>query len=321
MKHMDIGSMLVRLKKHMPVSSELKRNFRKNPAVSNRNLLVRRIPVLIAAALIFATLIVPVPNDMHRISAADLPKQKPCGADTVINYLQALIARDDGYASGLLKTAPEGPLTVSNPHYIGYNILASGNEGGKEYVDAESYLQYTANPYYQIIKSRYYLVQSDGGYLIENIEQLSQTEVYEKGGTIYRNSSDSMNSGANDGGEKEILRDSDIPFKHLPSGIYYRFSNLVYSEKSQLLIMAIQLTNEVDVPVWLKLLSYDAANNRFDLIDEIKAPAVNIGAEGLSIDPNGKYLTADIFYEDDKGTKKSVIVYDLQNKVKSETDR
>ncbi|NLC69570.1 MAG: hypothetical protein GX754_12490 [Clostridiaceae bacterium] len=68
---------------------------------------------------------------------------------------------------------PPGLLTVSNPRYTGFKVLERGsNHEGVEYADAEAYLSYTANPYYAIERSRYYLSLWKNGYIIDNIEPL-----------------------------------------------------------------------------------------------------------------------------------------------------
>lgn len=237
-----------------------------------------------------------------RLIRIDLEQEKLSSEDTVKKFIQALITGDEDYATSLVITSIEYPITISNSRQVGYKILSSDKEIGKNYVDAEVYLQSTAEPRYQIIKSRYYLSPSDGGYVIENIVENSKLEVYESEGTVF----------IDDGDKTVLLKESDIPADYMPKDIPHRFSSLVYFERSQTLIMNIQYMNENGESTSDSLLSYNVKDRKFDLIDEVESVEGSFGASSLSTDTGSQYLAVDLFTQGDKGS--TTVVYNLQNK-------
>lgn len=241
------------------------------------------------------------PGSMN-IIRIDLAQEKHSSADTVKKFMQALITRDEDYAASLVKTPIESSLTSSDSYQVGYKILSLGKENGKDYVDAEVYLQNNANPHYQIVKSRYYLSPSDDGYVIENIVENSKLEVYESEGTVF----------IGDGDKTVLLKESDIPVDYMPKDIPHRFSSLVYSERSHTLLMNIQYMNENGESTSISLLSYNVKSKKFNLIDELEAVEGSIGASNLSVDVDSQYLAVDLFTQGDKGS--TTVVYNLQNK-------
>ena len=245
------------------------------------------------------------PGSMN-IIRIDLTQEKLSYVDTVKRFIQALITRDEDYAASLVKIPIESSLNSPDFYHVGYKILSSGKDKEKDYVDVEEYLQNKNSPHYQILKSRYYLSPTKDGYTIENIVENSKLEVYESEGTIY----------IDDGGKTELLKESDIPAEYMLADIPHRFSSLVYSEKSQTLIMTIQYMNENHENASAALLSYNVKSRKFNLIDKIEAAEGSPGASSLSIDVGSKYLAVDLFSqgEGDKGS--TTVVYNLLNKNK-----
>jgi hypothetical protein len=268
--------------------------------------LVAAIAAVLCTALILPGLIHQVPE----VNAAELHVNDnislvPNPEETVEKYLQALIRRDEECAKSLLSFKAEAPLTVSNPHPSGYRILSSGKEYGKAYVEAEMQLQYTANPYYQIIQYRYELSMSEDEYRIDKITETNKIEVIEQTGTIVMYV---------DGGKKGILKLQDIPERYIGSSHSYRLSSLIYLESSNKLILAIHHMNEAARSISAALLSYDGNKESFELIDRVEAVKGSVCVSGLSLDPEGKYLAADIELESGDVHVGSIYVYRLADK-------
>ena len=245
------------------------------------------------------------PGSMN-IIRIDLTHEKLSSVDTVKKFIQALITRDEDYAASLVKTPIESSLNSPDFYHVGYNILSSGKDKEKDYVEVEEYLQNKNSPHYQILKSRYYLTPTKDGYTIENIVENSKLEVYESEGTIY----------VDDGSKTELLKESDIPAEYMLADIPHRFSSLVYSEKSQTLIMTIQYMNENHENASAALLSYNVKSRKFNLIDEIEAAEGSLSASSLSIDIGSKYLALDLFSQGESNKVSTTVVYNLQNKNK-----
>lgn len=102
--------------------------------------------------------------------------EKPASPEEVVaGSIEALIYRDEDFAHSFFSYDP-GYLKGTSPRQVGYRILGSGMENGKRYVDAETYLSYQ-DPYYQIDTTRYLLSETDRGYLIDEMVEISSQVV------------------------------------------------------------------------------------------------------------------------------------------------
>lgn len=238
----------------------------------------------------------------------DLSKDRLSAEDTVKNYIQALIMRDEDYAKGLLAPSMDMPQTLSNPHQVGYSILSTGKENGKDFVEAEIYWQYTASSYFEIEQVKIYLIPSSEGFLIDSIVNLSKTTVYEKEGTIF----------INDGAQKEVLRMSEIPMEFTSPGYSQKVASLVYDEDKQVLVMGVLTFNDMGDSTSLKLMRYNMPTKSFELIDNLQVTQGSIGISSLTMDSGNKYLTADLFYQDQANIRTSTLVYNLETLQKTE---
>lgn len=155
-----------------------------------------------------------------KLNRIDFSANKLAAGDTVRKFVQALVRRDDDFARSLMKNPP-AILTVSNPHPVGYRVVQSGWEGSREFVDAEIYSAYTAQPDYYIAKARFYLTLAENGYIIERVDFRENISVTadEKGSVFLTK-----------GNRKELLfKDSDIPAQYTVKG-KHRLASLAYSE-------------------------------------------------------------------------------------------
>lgn len=287
-----------------------------------------------------------------RIIKIELSANKEEKESIVGKYLQALILRDDDYAKSLMKDPPE-LLTMSNPRYVGFKILESSSQPDKDgstqeidYVDAEVYLSYTANPYYMIEKARYYLSEQEGGYIIDSIEPIESIQVYERDGVIYLEKEFKNQPIAQSENlvKLEMFKKDDIPAEFLPDAPF-RFSCLAYYNASAedkgdglavgedknvstkntnretygTLIFALQTfddgqqkSGENSIKPTVSLLSYSLEDKTFKLLDKISDPSGGIVCSNLTLDATGQYAAIDVFLEGPK-MKNFILVYDLNS--------
>lgn len=242
-----------------------------------------------------------------RLVKIDFTTVKQTPRDTVSRFLQALVVRDDDYAKSLMKNPPD-ILTVSNPHQVGYKILNSGQEEGRQYVDAEIYAQYTANPDYYITLARFYLSLGENGYIIDRMdsgESLTVTTDINQTG-IYLTKD----------GEKQLLfKDSDIPAQYATPGSH-RFASLAYDRQTANLVFAVQVLQDAarQQKASVKILNYNLNTKEFKLIDHITTVnnKFNAGVESLVIDDSGQYAAVNVFSADDTTYASHTFVYDLK---------
>ena len=250
-----------------------------------------------------------VPNhgpDNMRLVRIDFSQQNLSEEDVVRRFMQALIQKDEDYARTLMKAPADRSLTMSNPRQVGYSILSTGDENGRTFVEAATYWQYTAQPYYRIEKTKYYFTNLDGRCLIDDIVAVSKVEVFEKNGLVYLN---------DDGVEKVLFGRDHIPNEILEKDVVCSIFSLAYDEDGQILIMAIQSPHLDNKEVTgVGLLVYDVEEGSFRLINTIKSESESLGASKLILDPTGRYLAVDLFSQYGREWKSEVYVCDLQGR-------
>ena len=228
--------------------------------------------------------------------------------DTVANFIQALISRDDDYAKSLMKNPPD-LLTVSNPRIVGYKILGSGVENGKDYVEAKIYSAYTAQPDFQVFKQKFYLSSLENGYIIDEI--LIEDEL------VIGLSKDAQSVIMKGDKEQIIFNVKDIPANYLPEGDY-RIASLALNEEGNSIIFTIQVIEDDNQKSSVRVFTYDLSNLKFKLIDQIKNinDMENVVVESLIINSTGRYAAIKVFSSEDEEFKTSVLLYDLKDSKK-----
>lgn len=230
--------------------------------------------------------------------------------DTVANYIQALISRDDDYAKSLMHNPPD-LITVSNPRIVGYKILNSGSENGKQFVEAETYWSYTAQPDFQVLKQNYYLSPLNSGYIIDEITTVDELAIgLSKDGQslIMKKEKDQI-----------LFNISDIPKGYLSEG-NSRIASLSFSEEDNSVIFSVQVLEDGVQKSSVKVLAYDISNKEFKFIDHIKNinGKENVVIESLISDSEGRYAAVKLFSSDDPDFKTTVLVYDLKDNKKAD---
>ncbi len=240
--------------------------------------------------------------DNMRLVRVDLSQKALSPQGVVKRFIQALIKRDEDYARSLMRQPGGSPLTLSNPSQVGYKVLSSGMEQGESFVEAEVYWQYRAQPYYQIVRSRFHLSDQGEGYLIDRVTEISNLQVYEKGGVVY------LDSGTEKTAIIEKTRIGD--YLALPEDSSCKISSLAYLEDNPVLIMAFETAGENESErAWLTV--YNLEDGEFRFVDEIGAGARNSGASKLTLSPDGRYVSVDLFLQDDNGIRNTVYVFDI----------
>lgn len=228
--------------------------------------------------------------------------------DTVANFIQALISREDDYAKSLMQNPPD-LFTVSNPRIVGYKILKSSVENEKVCVEAEIYWAYTAQPDFQVLKQKFYLSPINSGYIIDEIT--TEDEL------VVGLSKDAQSVIMKKGVEQILFNVKDIPQIYLPEK-NYRIASLAFNEEGNSLIFSIQVLGDDVQKSSVKVLAYDIGNKEFKFIDEVKniKDKENVVIESLILDSAGRYAAIKLFSSDDPEFNTSVLVYDLMDNKK-----
>ncbi|AEV69857.1 TolB family protein [Acetivibrio clariflavus] len=230
--------------------------------------------------------------------------------NTVANFIQALISREDDYAKSLMHNPPD-LITVSNPRIVGYKILKSGSENGKLCIEAETYWSYKAQPDFQVLKQNYYLSSLNSGYIIDEIiteDELAVGVSKDGQSLVMKKEKDQI-----------LFNINDIPKNYL-SEENYRIASLAFSEEGNSVIFSIQVLEDDAQKSSVKVLAYDIRNKEFKFIDHIKNinGKENVVIESLISDSSGRYAAVKLFSSDDPDFKTTVLVYDLKNNKKAD---
>lgn len=207
---------------------------------------------------------------------------------TVEAWMEAVINRDDDYAKSLMSHPPD-ILTLSNPRPVGYTVDKAGQENGRIYVDAHQHLAYTADAYYQILDQRFYLKDTGHGYIIDEIKEIKNTQLYAREGTVYLEA----------GGSKSELFS-------IKAG---RLSSLAYHPQTGQIALAVQHKDGIDINV------YDIKKKTFADIASISGG--DIVATGICFSASGRYIA--LSYGDVNAGH--ILLYDMQNKQEQIIDK
>jgi hypothetical protein len=244
------------------------------------------------------------PPKIMKISLSD---KEITAEETVGQYLQALINRDDDYAKSIMEQPPEF-LTYSNPHQIGYQILGSEEESGTVSVKAEVYWTYTANPFYQVSTYEFVLIKKNHHFIIKSVNEILNKQII---GTD-RNEVQIIQ-----GDEQQTLFSfEDIPNEYITHK-NTRISSLVENPIEKTIIFSLQEYETLGRNSEVSLMTFDRDTETFSLLSRIKAnEGDDVVMEQMSLDSTGQYLAADLFMETANPT---LILFDL--KKESEINR
>jgi len=251
----------------------------------------------------------------NQVTRIDFTKNKLTAENTVAKYIQALMSREEDFAKSLLANPPAEPLTGSNPQVVGYNLLSIGTDKGRTYVDAQAFWSYTANPFYQMIKSRYYLESSENGFIISSIEPSETIEV---------SSLDEKEQVKliTNGSEQILFGKEEIPGEFLVAEGDYRIASLAYNESTQTVYFTLQYMREEDRPShsFVILLSYSIATKHFSKLDQITDldARKDVGVSKVTVDPSGQFVSMDLYH--DSAQEPLSLTYIYNTKTMERTD-
>lgn len=242
-------------------------------------------------------------SGQFQIMKVDLGEKALNAEQTVSQFLQALIVRDDDYAKSFMEHAPE-ILTISNPHQTGYRILSADEKDGSATVKAEVTWSYTANAYSMISTYEFKLASNENGYTITQVTELNNKEL-----TL-----DASTGKVKLNGDEILFSFSDVPTDNIQSS-NYRISSFVLNQEGNQVIFTIQEMQDGTHQAAVDLFTFDLTNKTFTFLDKVKLAEVekSIGISEMSLDESGKYLALDVFL-DEPPFSPYMLVYDLDQK-------
>ncbi|MFJ8236122.1 hypothetical protein ACIQ34_10285 [Ureibacillus sp. NPDC094379] len=229
-----------------------------------------------------------------RLAKIELGTQELTSVETVEQFLQALIVRDDDYAKSLM-SHPPAFLTVSNPSLKSFNILSTKLMNDVEQVQVEVTFADSHLPYTSLVKLDVQLKKDEelGRYKIESISELERTEGssedMEKVQLVKGNSNQHLFS------LQDLKDKGEIPNENI------RLSSIAYNRENGEVIVAVQEMPIQDEDFGVSLWSYDLKQNTFTFLDRIHSIQSNrdLVLEGITVSPNNKYIALNIFSEGD----------------------
>ncbi|GAA4865414.1 hypothetical protein GCM10023310_51160 [Paenibacillus vulneris] len=241
------------------------------------------------------------------LSAASLQTE-----EVVRAFNQAAILRDDAFLRSLLAGNQEW-MTTSNPHQISFSIIGTGTENHQPYVDVEETRAYTANPDYSVGYSRYYMVPSDKGYLIERVDSTPGGD-----GVLISEQRDGTIVVERANGEREALfSKAAIPQQLRPAGDF-RIASLAYTTKQKQVVFTIQALQDPshNQQASVKVVQYDIGAKSFKELAHIQTIAGlgNVGVESIMVSPDGRYAALDLFSDDAPHLRSHIVLLDMEKK-------
>ena len=228
-----------------------------------------------------------------RLAKIELGTQELTSVETVEQFLQALIVRDDDYAKSFMINPPEF-LTVSNPSLKGFNILSTTEIKDVEQVQVEATYADGHLPYTILVKLDFQLKrEEDGRYKIESISEVDKTEL----SSLDMETVQLMEGDT----ERTLFSLNDIRNQKEIPNLPIRFSSIAYNREDQEIIVGVQEMPLNGEAFGVSLWSYDILKNKFTFLDRIHTIQSNqdIVLQGITLSPNNKYLAVDVFSEAD----------------------
>ncbi|OBR67607.1 hypothetical protein A7K91_22255 [Paenibacillus oryzae] len=241
-------------------------------------------------------------DEYKKLVRLEVTDQEPTPEDIVAGSIEALIYRDEEYAHSFFSYDP-GYLKGTSPRQIGYSIIDSGEKEGVRYVDAETYLSYS-DPYMAIQKTRYFLSEGEMGYRIDDMLDLSYTELSVWDDGIYRSI-----EGVRE--EEPLLKTSDLPQADGWSNAGVDSLNYRESDKT----LWLTLKREKEGQSALSLISYDFTKQQWTEWSSYE----NARSHMLLVDDDGGHVSMDLtLYEkahfndgEEADSRTEVVVYDV----------
>jgi len=215
--------------------------------------------------------------------------------EVVAGSIQALIYRDEDFAHSFFSYDP-GYLKGTSPRQVGYRITNSGQENGKTYVDANTYLSYS-DPYYEIQSTRYWLSKGDRGYLIDAMEELNNQVITVSKGQVTRTTDNDAS--------QFIFALKDLPVEGgWANGDIY---SLVYEETTGDIYFT--LNRQKQHQSRMDLLKYESGTKKFAEITSLgEADTTHL----MIMDSEQRYVAVEMLING----KEDVVVYDLKRQQK-----
>ncbi|MFJ7935476.1 hypothetical protein [Sporosarcina sp. NPDC096371] len=227
-------------------------------------------------------------NGPAKIMKIELSEQSSTEIETVNNYLQALMVRDDDFAKSLLKNPPEF-LTYSNPKQIGFQILETTKNEQSTSIKAEVYWTDTSLAYYKASTYNFTLMKENGRYMIETVKELSTAELL----TNEQNEIELVK----DGKGEVLFSLQDIPQSFIQTE-NIRFSSLLHTHDEKNVIFSLQGMDETSE---VTLFSFNRETKAFNLLATLEGGIMY----KVALDATGRYFYAD--YTTDAGDWKMLI--------------
>ncbi len=236
-------------------------------------------------------------------------RQEMLTAEQVVgSMIEALIYRDEDLAHTYFSYDP-GYLKGTSPRQVGYRIIAAGEQNGRIYVDAETYLSYH-EPFYQIEPARYWLSDQGGGYKIDAMDAQEsryitlsadgavQIEHGDKSENLFEYAEKDKLKDAQDDIESDAQNDTGI-------GMISSFSFDTIQQQLYFTVakQAIQQSEIV-------LAKYNVTNKTFEQLSSFETDAE--GQTSLLLVDNTKRFAA---MEVTVAGKPDIIVYDMEKKI------
>ncbi|WP_282939089.1 hypothetical protein [Paenibacillus sp. RC67] len=242
----------------------------------------------------------------------DLSSKSLQTEEVVRAFNQAAILRDDLFLRSLL-AGNQKWVTTSNPQQVSFSIIGSGTEDNKPYVDVEQNRAYTANPDYSVGYTRYYLIPSNKGYLIDHMDNMPggiDTLVGEqRDGTIAIEGTNTK--------QETLFSNASIPEKLRPAG-KFRIASLAYLTKQKQVVFTLQALQDPSQHQRssVKVIKYDLGSKSFEEIADIQAIAgwSNVAVESLIVSPDGRYAALDLLSDDESSAGSHVLLLDMVKK-------
>ncbi|RJE87464.1 hypothetical protein D3P07_14100 [Paenibacillus sp. 1011MAR3C5] len=215
--------------------------------------------------------------------------------EVVAGSIQALIYRDEDFAHSFFSYDP-GYLKGTSPRQVGYRILNSGQENGKTFVDANTYLSYS-DPYYEIQSTRYWLSKGDRGYLIDAMEEINNQVISFSNGEVALTAD-------NDASQfKFALKDLPVEGDWTNGDIY----SLVYEETTGDVYFT--LNRQKQQQSRMDLLKYESDTKKFA---EIASLGETDTTHLMIMDSEQRYVAVEMLINGNE----DIVVYDLKRQKK-----
>ncbi|RUL50886.1 hypothetical protein [Lysinibacillus antri] len=238
-----------------------------------------------------------------RLMQIELSTEKLTSEQTVHQFMQALMVRDDDYAKSLMVSPPDF-LTVSNPRISNYKILSTTegkhvDEVRVEITRTDSHLPYLNNNLYT-----FKLNEVDGSYKIKEVTEDQSTTI---------SSVDMKTIQLIQNGETRALFTLDQLNKQEIKTSEYRFSSIAFDDDNNRIYFGIQEMAAEESIFGVSIWVYDMRNNELTFLKRMEQiqDDSNLVLESMLVSTDQNYIALNIFSE--SNLIPSVYILDLTN--------